>query len=149
MRQLLLMIRMLTAVCAVCLTVLLNVQGDGAVSRHDSSIPVESAVMTPWQQSHHEATLTDATQLYRVCSSRPQRFVPTQGSGSGRTFSPCTASIYCQTTSIPSRRQNQVGDSPLLHVGLMRLLYHRAEAHHPLSIVLFLGTHTIIITLIN
>ena len=93
MRQLLLMIRMLTAVCAVCLTVLLNAQGDRPVSQQDSSLPVESAVMTPWQHRHHEATLTDATQLYRVCSSRPQRFVPTQGSGSGRTFCPCTAFV--------------------------------------------------------
>ena len=29
--------------------------------------------MVPLQQHHHEATLTDASQLYRVCSSRPQR----------------------------------------------------------------------------
>ena len=42
--------------------------------------------MTPLQQHHHEATLTDASQLYRVCSSRPQRILPSQGSKTERTI---------------------------------------------------------------
>ena len=44
--------------------------------------------MTPLQQHHHEATLTDASQLYRVCSSRPQRILPSQGSKTERTITP-------------------------------------------------------------
>ena len=44
--------------------------------------------MIPLQQHHHEATLTDASQLYRVCSSRPQRILPSQGSKTGRTITP-------------------------------------------------------------
>ena len=44
--------------------------------------------MVPLQQHHHEATLTDASQLYRVCSSRPQRILPSQGSRTERTITP-------------------------------------------------------------
>jgi hypothetical protein len=50
--------------------------------------PTESTVMVPLQKHHHEATLTDATQLYRVCSSRPQRILPSQGSKTERTITP-------------------------------------------------------------
>ena len=45
-------------------------------------------VMTPQDSRHHEATLTDATSLYRVCSSRPQRLLPTHGSKTERTANP-------------------------------------------------------------
>lgn len=48
----------------------------------------ESSVMSPRQHHHHEATLSDATGLYRICSSRPQRLLPTQGSRSVRTLTP-------------------------------------------------------------
>ena len=44
--------------------------------------------MIPQQQHHHEATLTDASQLYRVCSSRPQRILPSQVSKTERTITP-------------------------------------------------------------
>ena len=88
MRRKLLMTWMLTALCAVCLTVLMNRQSkDGALAEIPLQ-PSESTVMIPLQQHHHEATLTDASQLYRVCSSRPQRILPSQGSKTERTITP-------------------------------------------------------------
>ena len=88
MRRKLLTIRMLTVLCAVCLTVLLNWQSkDGALAEIPLQ-PTESTVMVPLQQHHHEATLTDASQLYRVCSSRPQRILPSQGARTERTITP-------------------------------------------------------------
>ena len=77
--------RMLMALSAVVLAVVLNWQEGNftleqqtvlehrTASRHQ---PVE-AVMSPQHHHHQEATLTDATSLYRVCSSRPQRILPT------------------------------------------------------------------------
>ena len=50
---------------------------------------MQATLMTPQDTRHHEATLTDATSLYRVCSSRPQRLLPTQGSKTERTNNPC------------------------------------------------------------
>ena len=88
MRRILLMIRMLTVLCAVCLTVLLNWQSKDDALAGIALQPMESTVMVPLQKHHHEATLTDATQLYRVCSSRPQRILPSQGSKTERTITP-------------------------------------------------------------
>ncbi len=88
MRRILLMIRMLTVLCAVCLTVLLNWQSKDDALAEIPLHPMESTVMVPLQQHHHEATLTDASQLYRVCSSRPQRILPSQGSRTERTITP-------------------------------------------------------------
>ena len=88
MRRILLMIRMLTVLCAVCLTVLLNWQSKDDALAGIPLQPMESTVMVPLQQHHHEATLTDASQLYRVCSSRPQRILPSQGSRTERTITP-------------------------------------------------------------
>ena len=82
------MIRMLTVLCAVCLTVLLNWQSKDDALAEIPLHPMESTVMVPLQQHHHEATLTDASQLYRVCSSRPQRILPSQGSRTERTITP-------------------------------------------------------------
>lgn len=79
---------MLTALCAVCLTVLQNWQSKDGALTGIPLLPTESTVMTPLQQHHHEATLTDASQLYRVCSSRPQRILPSQGSKTERTITP-------------------------------------------------------------
>ena len=81
-------IAFLTALCAVCLAVVTHWQGQDAVPGQNLSERTESSVVTPQQQQHHEATLTDATQLYRICSSRPQRILPTQGSRSERTLTP-------------------------------------------------------------
>ena len=49
----------------------------------------DAAVVTPQESRHYEATLTDATSLYRVCSSRPQRILPTHASKTERTANPC------------------------------------------------------------
>ena len=78
----------LTALCAVCLTVVINWQELSVVPKQNHSEHTESSVMSPLRQQHHEATLTDATQLYRICSSRPQRILPTQGSRNERTLTP-------------------------------------------------------------
>ena len=88
MRRVLLTVRILVAFCAVCLTVLLNWQDNGQLSVEKPYQHRESSVLTPWHQHHQEATLTDASQLYRICSSRPQRILPTQGSKTERTFTP-------------------------------------------------------------
>lgn len=97
---------MLTALCAVCLTVLMNRQVKDDAFAEIPLQHTESTVMVPQQQHHHEATLTDATQLYRVCSSRPRRILPSQGSKTERTITPfgnfavrqlCPSATYCQT----------------------------------------------------
>ena len=73
------------ALCAVCLTVLLNWQSKDGVAANESFQQVESSVVTQRSQHHQEATLTDASQLYRICSSRPQRILPVQGAKTDRT----------------------------------------------------------------
>lgn len=78
----------ITALIAVCLTVLVDGQEQESASRQSQPEQRESSVMVPRQQQPHEATLTDATQLYRVCTSRPQRLLPTQGSRSERLLTP-------------------------------------------------------------
>lgn len=50
---------------------------------------LDATVVFPQDTRHHEATLTDATSLYRVCSSRPQRILPTHASKTERTANPC------------------------------------------------------------
>ena len=76
------------ALCVVFLTVAINCQEQDAMPAPIPSERTESAVVTPQRQHHHEATLTDASRLYRICSSRPQRIQPTQGSRFGRTLTP-------------------------------------------------------------
>ena len=88
MKQMLTAIRILMALCAVCLTVLLNWQYHDDATVTASYQHHESSVLTPQHQHHREATLTDASQIYRICSSRPQRVLPTQGSKSERTITP-------------------------------------------------------------
>ena len=104
MRRILLMIRMLTVLCAVCLTVLLNWQSKDDALAGIALQPMESTVMVPLQQHHHEATLTDASQIYRVCSSRPQRILPSQGSKTGRTITPFGNPHKVLGQKEPSRR---------------------------------------------
>lgn len=77
---------LLTALFAVCLTVLQNWQEQETVSLQRLQEHTESSVITPQRQQPHEATLTDASQLYRVCSSRPQRILPSQGPKTERTI---------------------------------------------------------------
>ena len=93
MRRILLTTRILTALCAVCLTVLLSWQNDSKVCVEENCQHKESTVFTPQQhQPRMEATLTDATQIYRICNSRPQRILPTQGSKTERTITPYSSS---------------------------------------------------------
>ena len=79
---------MLLLLTTVLLTALRGWQPVAVTGVPDVVQRAESSVMTPQRQHHHEATLTDATQLYRVCSSRPQRMAPTQGARSVRTLTP-------------------------------------------------------------
>ena len=73
---------------AVLLTVNYSWQEKGYV--HDIGQGQRDAtVITPQDTRHHEAMLTDASSLYRVCSSRPLRILPTQGSKTERTANPC------------------------------------------------------------
>ena len=89
MRRALTMTKILTALCAVCLTVLLNWQNRYCATVEEAGQHRESSVVAPQQhQPRMEATLTDATQIYRICNSRPQRVVPTQGSKTERTVTP-------------------------------------------------------------
>ena len=87
------MLALLTAVLLAAFVV--RQTGDGAWADR-SARPAEAAaqtamLMSPQDAHHHEATLTDATQLYRVCSSRPQRLLPTHGAKTERTANPCGA----------------------------------------------------------
>ena len=84
MRRTLITAKVLTALCAVCLTVLLNWHNRCDTTVEESCQHWESSVLTPQHQHHQEATLTDASQIYRICSSRPQRILPTQGSKTER-----------------------------------------------------------------
>jgi len=88
MRRALITARILTALFAVCLTVLLNWQNRDDATAEEVGPHCESSVMAPRHQHHQEATLTDASQIYRICSSRPQRVLPTQGSKTERTVTP-------------------------------------------------------------
>ena len=84
MRQPLHILRTLAALSVVCLAVLLNLRTGRSVSTEESLGQWKSALTA---QTLHvpEATLSEAAQLYRICSSRPQRIVSTHGSGSERT----------------------------------------------------------------
>ena len=83
--------KMIMALGAVMLTVVLNWQEVQLIPEQqvENSTQSVETLMSPQKQHHHEATLTDATSLYRVCSSRPQRLLPTHGSNSERTANPC------------------------------------------------------------
>ena len=87
---------LLTALLAVCLAVLQNWQEQETVSLQSLQERTESSVITPQRQQPHEATLTDASQLYRVCSSRPQRILPSQGPKTERTITPFGSSAQRQ-----------------------------------------------------
>ena len=50
----------------------------------------DATIITRQDTRHKEATLTDATSLYRICSSRPQRIQPTHASKTERTAKPCS-----------------------------------------------------------
>lgn len=87
MRRFWQMIQMLAAVCAVCLAVVLNWQGRDDAAAPGHPLHQASTVATTQHHHHQEATLTDASQLYRICSSRPQRILSSQGSKTERILS--------------------------------------------------------------
>ena len=78
----------LTILCAVCLTVVSNWQEQDVAPVETIHQSTELAVMTPQRHQPHDAMLSDASQLYRICSSRPQRILSTQGSRGERTITP-------------------------------------------------------------
>ena len=68
--------RMLIPILIIVMSVLLNWHGAVNVQTEQVQGSLEASVITPQDNRHHEATLTDASSLYRVCSSRPQRILP-------------------------------------------------------------------------
>lgn len=74
---------------AIFLTANSGRQRDETAQRQTLEQLAEPAVASPQGTHHHEATLTDGSTLYRVCSSRPQRLLPTHGSKTERTANPC------------------------------------------------------------
>ena len=74
---------------AVLLTVHYSWQDNDCTQEIEVQEQRDATVVTPQDSRHYEATLTDATSLYRVCSSRPQRILPTHASKTERTASPC------------------------------------------------------------
>lgn len=75
----------LTVLCAVCLAVVTLWQGQDIVSEQKPSECAESSVVTSQRHQPQEAVLTDDSQPYRVCSSRSQRPLSTQGARTKRT----------------------------------------------------------------
>ena len=88
MRRILLMTRILAAFCAVFLAVFTGWQHHDGAAVETACQHLELAIVAPQHQHRQEATLTDASQTYRICSSRPQRILPTQGSKTERTVTP-------------------------------------------------------------
>ena len=80
MKRTLLSARNIVALCAVCLMALLSWQSHGEAANCKASTRLApSSVLSPQQQKKQEATLTDASQNFRICNSRSQRFQPTNG----------------------------------------------------------------------
>ena len=88
MRRALMTTRIFAALIVACLAVLLNWQSHDDATARETCQHRESSVLAPQHRHHQEATLTDASQIYRICSSRPQRVLPTQGSKTERTITP-------------------------------------------------------------
>ena len=72
MRRTLITAKILTALCAVCLTVLLNWHNHDGVAAEGSCQHRESSVLAPQHQHHHEATLTDVA--YSLGFENPTHF---------------------------------------------------------------------------
>ena len=83
--------RWLLPILISLLAVITNWQGGGVEANPTilKTLPSEgsASIIIPQDQRHHEATLTDATSLYRICNTRPQRIMPTYGSKSERSIS--------------------------------------------------------------
>lgn len=88
MRLTLTKMRTLTALFAVGLMVLLSWQHHDAPTVETPHQHSESAILASQHQHRQEAILTDASQIYRICSSRPQRLLSAQGPKTERTVTP-------------------------------------------------------------
>ena len=78
---------MLLPILIIVLTVLANWQGENIQQIIELQERDTSSIVAPQDNRHHEATLSDASNLYRVCNTRPQRIIPTYGSHSKRAIS--------------------------------------------------------------
>lgn len=81
--------RFIMSILVVVLAVLANWQGTAVQLPLEQQHQPSAAVVTPHNPHHHEATLTDASSLYRICTTRPQRVIPTHGSNSERSTGSC------------------------------------------------------------
>ena len=83
--------RWLLSILIALLAVIANWQGGGfepyPTILKTSASETSASIIIPQDQRHHETTLTDATSLYRICNTRPQRIMPTYGSKSERSVS--------------------------------------------------------------
>lgn len=84
----------IVVLCVVCLEVITHWHREDIVPEQNPPTRSESYVVTHQQNQHHEATITDSTSLYRICSSRPQRTLHTQGSRSERLLTPVFNSVW-------------------------------------------------------
>lgn len=75
------------AFSVVCLALVGHRQTSYAQSYQAGLGPKHLAII-PQRQQPHEAILTDATLLSYICSSRPERILPVQGTRGGRIFTP-------------------------------------------------------------
>ncbi|MBQ9357012.1 MAG: hypothetical protein IJT98_06970 [Prevotella sp.] len=114
--------RLLILLTTVVLAVLVNWQDEHFVSagqkskqQADAQEQILHSTLFTFHSAdnsrHLEATLSDATNLYRVCSSRPQRLLPTQGSKTERSNSPSGGFV----------RRNSVKPLQFLHDSRRRL----------------------------
>ena len=84
----------LVALCVVCLAEITHLQCLDITPEQGSYEQTVSSIVTQQHNQRHEATLTDSTLLYRICSSRPQRTLHTQGSRSERLLTPVFNSVW-------------------------------------------------------
>jgi len=82
------LIWLLASLCALALTVLADFQRHETTCTQAQGQEPAPLVWEPEQEQSHEATLTDVTQLYRICSTRPMRVLPTVGSRVVRVLTP-------------------------------------------------------------
>lgn len=74
--------RWLIPIIIILLAVLANWQDGDIQQVQEQCQSTSSQIITPQDEQHQEATITDATSLYRICNTRPQRIIPTFGSKS-------------------------------------------------------------------
>ena len=91
-----LLTRILTFVGVLLLTISTCWAQDECVPEHKGHAQTEASVSSSERHHHHEAMLTDATHLSRVCSSRPQRLIPSHGPKPQRTITPCAGAVRHQ-----------------------------------------------------